>query len=211
MRDAFVSFILHPLFLLKQAVIVLLALIIAIVPFLVRSVQGKPLNLKKFRPIFQFLEPLPLGKHLFSFMVGLFAPYTGTIEAHVERFEAHEVEISMEDQPWKRNPYQSIHFIALANLGEFTTVLSALSVMQGMKGVRGIPISLNISCTKKARGTVYCVSNVGDLEEKLLKLEGKQEIDIEGKIMDASRKVQIATVTVTMSFQKMSSESKKTK
>ena len=56
-----------------------------------------------------------------SSLVGFFAPYTASISCYVEQLnELKGAVIILYDYPWLRNPYQSIHAIALANLGEYT-------------------------------------------------------------------------------------------
>jgi hypothetical protein len=62
----------------------------------------------------------------------------------------------MPDLLWLRNPYQSLHACALANLAETMTGISMISLLQYKKGIKGIPTKLEIEYYKKSRGTILC-------------------------------------------------------
>ena len=101
------------------------------------------------------MNRLPLiGGWLFSRYVGRVAPYSGSIFARVEKLEEGFARVSMQDRKCLRNPFQSIHAIALANLGELATGLAFLTTIPSQK--RGIVTSLKIDFFKKARGKISC-------------------------------------------------------
>ena len=98
------------------------------------------------------LSKVPGGKTIFSKMVGTMAPYTGTIRPRVVELKEGYAKVTMRDRKKIRNHLDSIHAIAMINLGEVT---SGLALLYGMPDdARGIPIALSIEYVKKARGNL---------------------------------------------------------
>lgn len=98
------------------------------------------------------LRDRPGGKRLFSWKIGRYARYTGTIGARVVELEPGYAKVRMQDRPGLRNHLQSIHAVALANLGELTTGLAMTVAMP--PHARGIPTRLTLEYVKKARGEI---------------------------------------------------------
>jgi acyl-coenzyme A thioesterase PaaI-like protein len=125
------------------------------------------------------LSRLPGGKRLFSYMLGRMAPYTGTVGAVVEELEPGYAKVTLRDRRKVRNHLNSIHAIALCNLGEVTTGVACLSGMPG--DARGILKGLSIEYHKKARGllTAECRCDIPRTSERC-------DYIVEGEIRNAA-------------------------
>ncbi|MCB9506960.1 MAG: DUF4442 domain-containing protein [Myxococcales bacterium] len=109
------------------------------------------------------LHRLPGGKLIFSRMVGKMAPYTGTIDARVEELRDGYGRVVLADRKGVRNHLNSIHAIALANLGEMVSGVTMLYAMH--PDLRGILTGLDVEYLKKARGTLTATCEVEPITE----------------------------------------------
>jgi len=155
--DAITGFVIWPfvtVFLYARFVVAVLLNLIPIIYLSCCTKKGLDFA-NDFFHLHASLSSLPLGRYLFSGLVSFFAPYTANIAGYVSCLDdTNGVAISMSDFPWLRNPFSSIHAIALANLGEYSSGLAMVSALQHHKSLRGIPVGISTVYMKKARGVI---------------------------------------------------------
>lgn len=138
------------------------------------KLQGNPLRIAWDR-----LHKLPGGKRLFSKAVGETAPYTGTLGAQVTELRDGYCEIHLTPRRRLTNHLNSIHAVALMNLGE---MCSGVAMMYQMPGdMRGIPTSLSMEFMKKARGVIRAVCDA-----PAVRTDGTSYVqEVEARLYDA--------------------------
>lgn len=132
---------------------------------------------------------LPLGKPLFSRLIGRIAPYTGTMGASVLELDDGHCVTELRERHQVRNHLKSIHAVALINLGELTTGLAVMHAVDGHG--RGIVKRLECEYLKKARGTI-----TGTCQVDVPRSAGTHELLVEGVLRDEAGDV-VARVTAT--------------
>lgn len=134
--------------------------------------------------LYRRLEGRPGGKWLFSRIVAHMVPYTASIKPTVEELKPGYARVSMRDRRAVRNHLDSVHAIALANLGEYTSGLASLTGLPG--NVRAILVGLRVVYLKKARGplTAESASRAPDVPGEPIDHSVAAEIrDAEGEVV----------------------------
>ena len=120
----------------------------------------------RLRYYWRTVSDRPGGKWLFSRVLGLIAPYTGSLGGTIQLLEPGHCVVTLPDRRRIRNHLNSVHAIALCNLGEKTTGLALMHSLP--ENTRGILTGISADYVKKARGllTAECYCDVPDSNEK---------------------------------------------
>jgi acyl-coenzyme A thioesterase PaaI-like protein len=135
------------------------------------------------------LKGRPGGHWVFDRILARAIPYTATVHPHVLAIEPGFARVQVEDRRSLRNHLNSIHAIALANLGELSGGLAMSATLP--PDVRGILIGLRVAYLKKARGTL-----VAEARCDVPIVTAPIDYELQSHVMDASGD-EVATITAT--------------
>lgn len=129
------------------------------------------------RTMWDKLSPLPGGKVVFSRLIGVMAPYTGSMGARVEELRDGYARVTLTDRHSVRNHLACVHAIALANLAELTGNMAVAYTLPD--DARFIVAGISLDYIKKARGTI-----TGECECQLIDTSTKQEYEVRVSLKD---------------------------
>ncbi len=139
------------------------------------------------RAAWDSLSRVPGGKAAFSRGIGLAAPYTATIDAHVEVLAPGRSEVTMRDRRAVRNHLRCVHAVALANLVELAGNVAVAYTLPD--DGRFIVSGMSLEYLKKARGTLrafgQCPEVLGTIAPSgAQEMLEKREIDVRVRVLD---------------------------
>ena len=135
------------------------------------------------------LSRVPLGRTLFSILIGRMARYTGSIGARIQELGPGYSRWTLTDRPSVRNHLKSIHAVALVNLAEVASGTAMLTALP--PGTRGIVTGLSMQYLKKARGTL-----TAECRCSVPEVNGQTNYDVHADIHDEAGDI-VAKGTVT--------------
>jgi acyl-coenzyme A thioesterase PaaI-like protein len=138
--------------------------------------------MKKKQPIYEYwrlLSSKPFGKTIYSILINLYVPYTGSIGSRVEQLEPGYARIRLKERRSVQNHLRSIHALAIANVAELA---GNLALFAGMPGdARLIVKGFDIRYLKKARGIIWAESRTPVLDDN-----SEKDLEILVSIKDKS-------------------------
>lgn len=137
----------------------------------------------RLRYYWRTVSDRPGGKWLFSRVLGLIAPYTGSLGGTIQLLEPGHCVVTLPDRRRIRNHLNSVHAIALCNLGEKTTGLALMHSLP--ENTRGILTGISADYVKKARGllTAECYCDIPDSNKKCEHTVKSDIRDAEGELV----------------------------
>jgi acyl-coenzyme A thioesterase PaaI-like protein len=131
------------------------------------------------REMWDRMHGVPGGKALFSRLVGMAAPYTGTIHARVEELRRGYSRVTMQDRRGLRNHLRCVHAVALANLAELTGNIALAYTIPD--DARFIVAGMSLDYVKKARGTITGICECAHIDSS-----DELEYDVHVRLVDES-------------------------
>ena len=114
--------------------------------------------IKRIKRLSHYLQKVPGGNWILSRLIGLAVPYSGSMGANIVELAPGSAVVSLPDRHKVRNHLNSIHAVALANLGELTANLALITLCPD-RG-RFIVTRMETDYVKKARGELLCTCDI---------------------------------------------------
>ena len=191
--------LLWPFASLIEYIRVLAGIFLPLLPCMCLGVLSFGPKVSKTANMWTCLNGWPGGKYMYSKLVGFFAPYSASIDPLITSVEPGVCEAMMTDRPWKRNPFASVHAIAIANLAEMTAGIACVTAIESTRGVQGIPVDMKLEFVAKARGTLFCRASLPSALPTAQDVKKEKDINIVCDVSDTTGKV-VAAVSVLWSF-----------
>jgi len=153
-----------------------------------------------FSTTYDTLKQLPggLGNRVFEKLGTLMVPHAARMGFRLVSLTPTDIEVTMPDKRANRNHLSSLHAMALAHLGEFTTGLLLLYAVAPL-GYRTILRKYEIEYTAKARGLTTARAHVALPKKKSL---DKSDLVVRAELTDRRGEV-VAKVAATWRIGKM--------
>ncbi len=126
--------------------------------------------------VYDNLRVLPgnLGARIFEVFAGFYVPHASRMGFRIKSLSATAIEVTMPDRRGNRNHLSSLHAMALAHLGEYTSGLLLLYAVAPL-GYRTILRKFSIEYLAKARGRITGRASIklpkGSLDKKDISLK----------------------------------------
>lgn len=126
-------------------------------------------NILKLSPltIYNQLSNMYGGKFLFNILIRFMSPYSNSIYPTIEHYDNKKCICSIKEKRCIKNPFNSIHALALGNLGELTSGLLIMEMLHGTNQ-KGIITKINCKYYKKARGKIIATCTIDDFKNNTI-------------------------------------------
>ena len=114
--------------------------------------------IKRIQRLARFLQKVPAGYWILSRLVSFAVPYSASMGANILEMREGSAVVSLPDRRRVRNHLNSIHALALANLGEMTANLALITLCP--ENGRFIVTRMETDYLKKARGELLCTCDI---------------------------------------------------
>lgn len=128
------------------------------------------------------LSQSAIGRSLFNAFLRIYIPYTGTVSPQVLEIKTGTSRVQLRDRRRVRNHLNSIHAVALMNVGELSTGLAITAKYPGK--IRIILVGFEIEYLKKARGTVVAEAVCPDFD-----FQREQNVAVVSEIRNAGGEI----------------------
>lgn len=176
-------------------------------PFDLNDLKLPDFDFRNFSANLDKLQSLPggIGPRAMGLAAALFVPHAARMGFRVENLTKRSIAVTMPDKRSNRNHLKSIHAMALAHLGEFTTGLLTLYALSP-DGYRTILTKYEIEYLHKARGRITARATLELPKAKKGKSASldKKDLTVTAEMTDRSGTV-VAKTTATWRIGKLPS------